>query len=123
MGIEPLAPAVGDPNFDLAWEHAGTIYVAEVKSTTDRNEERQLRLGLGQVLRYRSMLAARLGRAVRAVLVPERTPSDASWQATCANARVLLVAADRLPYQLPDALATEADAATPASPRHSSTSD
>ena len=31
----------------------GTVFVAEIKSITDDNEEEQLRLGLGQVLRYR----------------------------------------------------------------------
>jgi hypothetical protein len=64
-------------------------YVAEVKSITSANEEHQLRLGLGQVLRYRHMLAAD-GRAVNAVLVPEREPSDPSWIHLCRAVGVTL---------------------------------
>jgi hypothetical protein len=49
-GIEPRSRLPQEPNFDLAWEANGTVFVAEVKSVTDQNEEGQLRLGLGQVL-------------------------------------------------------------------------
>jgi hypothetical protein len=51
--------------------------VAEVKSLTDANEEKQLRLGLGQVLRYRNLM--RSGGVVRAVLALERKPTNDSW--------------------------------------------
>jgi hypothetical protein len=61
-----------------------------VKSITTANEERQLRLGLGQVLRYRNLLAAR-GRKVTAVLVPERVPIDATWKSLCQELGVVLV--------------------------------
>ena len=87
-GIEPLSPAVGEPNFDLAWTIDAETWVAEVKSLTDANEEKQLRLGLGQVLRYRHLLQAR-GK-VRAVLVTEREPTDRSWHALCAEHGVVL---------------------------------
>lgn len=40
----------GEPSFDLAWMTTETVFVVEVKSTTAKNEEKQLRLGLGQVL-------------------------------------------------------------------------
>ena len=56
LSSEPLSPVGGDPAFDLAWRHGGIVYVAEIKSRTAGNEERQMRLGLGQVLRYRQML-------------------------------------------------------------------
>jgi hypothetical protein len=46
------------PSFDLGWVHDDCLFVAEVKSVTPANEERQLRLGLGQLLRYRWMLSA-----------------------------------------------------------------
>ena len=72
----------GEPDFDLAWMVGETLFVAEVKSTTEENEEHQLRLGLGQVLRYRHKLAGR-GRRVIAVLVPEKKPSDESWLELC----------------------------------------
>ena len=66
------------------------MYVAEVKSITARNEERQLRLGLGQVLRYRSLLGD-MGFDVRAVLVAEHAPHDVSWRALCEQLGVILV--------------------------------
>jgi hypothetical protein len=88
-GIEPLAALNGDAEFDLAWEVGDVIYVAEVKSITTANEEKQLRLGLGQVLRYQHHLRAG-GRHVIAVLVPERQPSDMSWEQTCAGLGVVL---------------------------------
>jgi hypothetical protein len=89
-GIAPLAPTADEPEFDLAWDHNGTIYVAEVKSVTIENEEKQLRLGLGQVLRYRQALMLR-GRAVMAVLVPEMKPTHESWMALCHELGVVLV--------------------------------
>lgn len=90
-GIEPLSPAPGEPNFDIAWRVDGTLFVAEVKSLTDANEERQLRLGLGQVLRYRSQLSRQTKLEIRALLIPERPPSDLSWEAVCASVDVTLI--------------------------------
>jgi hypothetical protein len=90
-GLTPLSPTAADPNFDLAWEADGGTYVAEVKSITAANEERQLRLGLGQVLRYRSLLAEG-GCSVFAVLAVELAPSDPSWAALCSELGVVLVA-------------------------------
>jgi hypothetical protein len=52
-------PRPDEPQYDLAWLAGDTLYVAEVKSLTAANEERQLRLGLGQVLRYTHLLAGR----------------------------------------------------------------
>lgn len=43
--LVPVSPARRDPQFDVAWQDEGRIYVAEVKSLTSENEERQLRLG------------------------------------------------------------------------------
>lgn len=56
-GFAGRLPAVGEPLYDLAWIDGDVLTVAEVKSLTALNEEQQLRLGLGQVLRYRSILA------------------------------------------------------------------
>ncbi|MER7418072.1 hypothetical protein ABT346_15040 [Micromonospora peucetia] len=89
QGHTPLAPAPGDPLFDLAWLSRDVLNVAEVKSTTFANEESQLRLGLGQVLRYRQQLSAP-GREVVAWLVPEREPSDRTWTQVCTGAGVHL---------------------------------
>ena len=88
-GIEPRSPRPDEPSFDLAWEVDGVVYVAEVKSITLANEERQLRLGLGQVLRYREILRRRHGD-VRAVLVPEMAPTDPTWRDLCSELDVTL---------------------------------
>ena len=88
-GIEPMSP-VGEPDYDVAWWCATRLFVAEVKSITDANEEHQLRLGLGQLLRYRHALAER-GHDVIAVLVSEREPSDPSWGSLCRTLGVVLV--------------------------------
>lgn len=95
-GIEPRSRLPHEPNFDLAWEANGTVFVAEVKSITDDNEEEQLRLGLGQVLRYRHRLE-RLGHSrVVAVLVPERAPGDSSWGDLCRELEVALISKEEL---------------------------
>jgi hypothetical protein len=77
-GLVPRSPAPGEPSFDLAWEAGGTVNVAEIKSMANTNEEKQLRLGLGQLLRYGQQLGAS-GKPVRMWLVAERRPSDKSW--------------------------------------------
>jgi hypothetical protein len=91
LGMEPRSPGPADVNFDLAWKAAdGTVYVAEVKSTTLNNEEKQLRLGLGQVLRYRQLLSA-AGGQVCGVLAIEEAPSDPRWLDLCKQVGVALV--------------------------------
>jgi hypothetical protein len=90
QGLVPRSPKPEEPNFDLAWQDRGISFVAEVKSTTISNEEKQLRLGLGQVLRYRQLLA-RTGCEARAVLAVERKPSDETWITLCRELRVDLV--------------------------------
>jgi hypothetical protein len=89
MGCEPRSPRAGEPSFDLAWEQNGGVYIAEVKSLTERNEEKQLRLGLGQVLRYRDLLNGS-GKKIVATLVVERQPSDPSWLQLCRSLGILL---------------------------------
>ena len=88
-GVDPRSPAPDEPNFDLAWRrHDGSYCVAEVKSLTVANEEKQLRIALGQLLRYRHPLRAR-GR-VGAILAVERQPSDVSWVNLCQEVDILL---------------------------------
>ena len=89
-GIEPRSSEGDEPEYDLAWQHDGVVYVAEIKSTTPENEEKQLRLGLGQVLRYRHQLGGGAHQVV-AVLVPERDPTDDSWSELCQSLGVVLV--------------------------------
>jgi hypothetical protein len=90
-GLEPLEAAPGGTPFDLAWTDGGVMRVAEVKSLTDRNEEHQLRFGLGQLLRYRQALSARVG-SIAAYLVVEREPTEASaWRQLCDSLDITLV--------------------------------
>lgn len=89
-GIDPRSPGRGEPDYDLAWALERGVAVAEVKSITDANEERQLRLGLGQVLRYRHLLRAPDPHVI-AVLAVEREPRDPSWTALCEDVGVVLV--------------------------------
>jgi hypothetical protein len=95
-GIEPRSRLPREPNFDVAWETEGTVFVAEVKSITDDNEEEQLRLGLGQVLRYRHRLQALGHDHVVAVLAPERAPRDTSWEDLCDELGVVLLAENEI---------------------------
>ena len=60
-----------------------------MKSTTPANEERQLRLALGQVQRYVQQLEAD-DRTIRAVIAVERAPADLSWVELCADKGVVL---------------------------------
>jgi hypothetical protein len=95
-GIEPRRGLPPGPNFDLAWQKDGTVFVAEVKSITAQNEEHQLRAGLGQVLRYRQHLLAAGHDRVVAVLVPERQPGDPSWRELCHDLGVVLLCRNEL---------------------------
>jgi hypothetical protein len=89
-GCAPRRPKPDEPQYDLAWEAGGVTWVAEVKSITAQNEERQLRQALGQVLRYRQLLEAD-GRTVRALIAVEREPTDPSWGELCAGEGIALV--------------------------------
>jgi hypothetical protein len=106
-GYQPTRPGLGQPDYDVAWLADEVLFVAEVKSLTRVNEVRQLRLGLGQVLHYRHLLAT-TGRAVRAVLAVEREPSDDAWKELCTSVGVQLV----WPSVFTDALSSSNAAAT-----------
>ena len=95
LTLVPRSPRANEPDFDLGWETRDNAFVAEVKSLTNANEEKQLRLGLGQVLRYRHLLAHMTTKPVRCVLVAERRPSDATWLDVCESLGVLLVWPER----------------------------
>lgn len=88
-GWEPLSPSGADPLFDIGWVVADTAWIAEVKSLTESNEDRQLRLGLGQVLSYAYLVD--WGAATnRPVLAVERKPSAPHWPDLCASHGVKL---------------------------------
>ena len=88
---EPLSPGRDDPEFDVAWKQAEMFYVCEVKSITAINEERQLRMAIGQVIRYRQKLAAKGHEPITAVIATERQPSDSSWQELCEHEGIVLL--------------------------------
>ena len=100
IGVAARSPAPADPAFDIAWLRGEETWVAEVKSLTRKNEERQLRLGLGQLLRYRQLLAE-AGGPVRAVLMTERKPRDAAWDSLCESLGVVLMWPQSLAARLP----------------------
>lgn len=89
-GLIPKSWTRGEPPYDLAWEDGDSFFIAEVKSLTRLNEERQLRLALGQVLRYAHQLGYK-NKPVRKVIVAERAPSDTTWSELCASHDVKLV--------------------------------
>jgi len=89
-GFPPRRPKPEEPQYDLAWETHEVVWVAEVKSLTSANEEKQLRLALGQVLRYRQLLDAG-GRHVRALIATEVRPMDDRWLDLCSAEQVVLV--------------------------------
>ena len=85
-GWTPQSPLSTDPQFDLAWIGPGdALWIAEVKSLTALNEERQMRLALGQVLRYCDLAGTVDGSGIVPVVVPERRPTDPSWMRLCAG--------------------------------------
>jgi hypothetical protein len=89
-GHEPRRPKPDEPQYDLAWEAGDETWVAEVKSITPQNEERQLRTALGQVLRYCQLLEEE-GRTVKPMIATEVTPTDPSWIDLCAREGIVLV--------------------------------
>jgi hypothetical protein len=89
-GKVPRSPVPGEPVFDLAWEDDGTVCVAEVKSLSGTNDEKQLRLALGQVLRYAHLLRAK-GRPVRCFIATESRPADESWSELCSGLGITLL--------------------------------
>jgi len=88
--LTPRSPD-GEPNFDIGWQEPdGRVVVVEVKSLTDANAERQLRLGLGQVLRYRNLLESDEAE-VAAVLALSAAPHDPRWIELCHELGVGLI--------------------------------
>lgn len=81
-GHQPLDPLTGTCAFDLAWQRGKSLHVVEVKTTTPLSEAQQIRLGLGQVLEYRTSLEAQ-GWKVAAHLVVSDKPAAARAVAAC----------------------------------------
>lgn len=88
-GWQPLSPSDSDPLFDVGWIAADAAWIAEVKSLTPANEERQLRLGLGQVLSYAHLVDWGFENN-HPVLAVEREPSSGYWPDLCESHGVAL---------------------------------
>jgi hypothetical protein len=91
-GYEPIHPEIlKNRRIDTGWVTPdGTAWVCEAKSL-QTSEAGKLRLGLGQVLDYRTRALSDFD-SVRAVLAVERAPTDADhWLEVCASAGVILV--------------------------------
>jgi hypothetical protein len=67
------------------------LFVCEVKSLTSDNEERQLRMATGQVIRYRQQLTAAGHEPCFAAICTERQPSDLSWNELCEKEGIILL--------------------------------
>jgi hypothetical protein len=75
---------------DLVWTDSDNVFnVAEVKGLTSNNELSQMRLGLGQVLRYRHRAIATY-ELVQAWLVTDSQPLDQLWGPLCDSLHVRL---------------------------------
>jgi hypothetical protein len=79
------------------------LYVCEVKSLTQDNEERQLRMAIGQVIRYRQQLTAKGHEPCFAVICTEKQPSDSSWDQLCESEGIVLVWPEVAVVRLKDA--------------------
>jgi hypothetical protein len=91
LGWLARSPAASEPQYDLAWVANDLFYVCEVKSLTRENEERQLRMAIGQVIRYRQQLTAKGHEPCFAVICTEQQPSDASWDELCESEGIILI--------------------------------
>jgi hypothetical protein len=97
-GIEPCSPASWQPKFDLGFEHGGRRFVVEVKSG-ELVGTQQARLGAGQVLEYRHLLAEYGSSKVEGVLLFEVAPPY-PWPALAKELGLRLLRADQLTQSL-----------------------
>jgi hypothetical protein len=88
-GVEPRSPRAKEPNYDLCWQVGNVLYVAEVKSLTPINEERQLRLAVGQVLRYRQAMSDPNTTVIPVIATPNE-PTDPTWRVLCSALGITL---------------------------------
>ena len=94
-GIQAESPLSSSVNFDVGWQIGSTYFIAEIKSVTEKNFEKQLRLGLGQILRYLYLAKTHQTQLVKPILIVEFV-DDISWYNTCSSVGVELIAADNL---------------------------
>jgi hypothetical protein len=98
-GLRPLSPDRGEVAFDVAWRCQRGVVVCEVKGVTGTNRRQQVRLGLGQVLDYRSATSGKEPGNVQAVIVISESPAEHEV-AFCAAVDVVVTAPERLAVDL-----------------------
>lgn len=99
IGLKPWSPALAGPAFDVALSYGDThVFVVEVKSATAENLEFQLRIGLGQVLRYAHQLRSDAYK-IHPVIAIELRPDD-SWVSLLQDLGVGLLVRDSIPEDL-----------------------
>jgi len=103
LGWLARSPLASEPQYDLAWLANDMLYVCEVKSLTSANEERQLRMATGQVIRYRQQLTAQGHEPCFAVICTEKQPSDPSWDDLCEREGIVLIWPEVAALRLKDA--------------------
>ena len=91
IGWLARSPVALEPQYDVAWLANDMLYVCEVKSLTPENEERQLRMATGQIIRYRQQLTAKGHEPCFAVICTERQPADTSWDELCEKEGIILI--------------------------------
>jgi hypothetical protein len=85
-----------DSEVDLWWRDGrGRVVIVEVKSTHSANAAHQIRLGLGQVIDYRTVIESH-GQMVRAAVAVTGSVDVARWRAACDSAGVAFVQEDDL---------------------------
>lgn len=89
QGLPPLSPRESPPFFDVGFRVGSTFVVAEIKSATTSNLEFQMRIGLGQVLRYAHSLLVR-HQLVKTAIVVELEP-DEGWKSLLYDLGIHLV--------------------------------
>jgi hypothetical protein len=76
VGLQHWSPSAYAPAFDIAVSSSdGHVFLVEVKSATAENLELQLRIGLGQVLRYAHLLRP-YAKGVTPVIAIELQPDE-----------------------------------------------
>lgn len=99
VGLTPWSPAFDGPAFDVALSYSGMcVFVVEVKSATVENFEFQMRIGLGQVLRYAQRLGSDEYRVIPVIAV-EICP-DNSWVSLCKELGVGMLVGDSISMDL-----------------------
>lgn len=89
-GLTPLPRSELAVECDLAWRTADTLVVVEVKSINEENESHQVRLGLGQVIDYRTALEC-TDQPIRAIVAVSGPARSGRWPTVCETSRVEFV--------------------------------